>query len=503
MGIKRYYATHDTTITNAFKSGLSKQATGSNMGASDSMEIFHIYGQSQMTSSENSRVLVKFPTENITTDRAAGTVPASGNVSFYLRLFNAVHPFTVPSDYTLMVKAVSRDWQEGTGIDSDGYSDFGYCNWVCAHSSSTGGIVSWTSEGGDYQTTLQYSSSFVDGSEDLLVDITGMVEYWLAGTYTNYGVGVMLSSSHEVASGSLYTKKFFCRGSQYFFKRPIIEARWNSADKDDRSNFFYSSSLAEADDNMNTLYLYNYVRGQLKNLPHISESAGEAGGTGSVYVHLYSGSAANTVPDTNSLVLVTTSDQMSASTPATGGWVATGVYTASVCLTSTSPPVDKLFDVWHAGRVDDTQWHTGSIYPKLMEAVSYNPTPQHVTKITNLKAVYSRDETARFRLFVREKGWSPSIYSKATATIPNHSIDSGSYKIYRIADDYEVIPHGTGSDLETQLSFDVSGNYFDLDMEIFEPGYGYAVQFAYYNGALDTYVEQPEIFKFRVEKHES
>ena len=84
MGIKRYYATHDTTITNAFKSGLSKQATGSNMGASDSMEIFHIYGQSQMTSSENSRVLVKFPTENITTDRAAGTMPASGNVSFYL-----------------------------------------------------------------------------------------------------------------------------------------------------------------------------------------------------------------------------------------------------------------------------------------------------------------------------------------------------------------------------------------------------------------------------------
>ena len=254
---------------------------------------------------------------------------------------------------------------------------------------------------------------------------------------------------------------------------------------------------------MNTLYLYNYVRGQLKNLPHISESAGEAGGTGSVYVNLYSGSAANTVPDTNSLLLVTTSDQMSASTPATGGWVATGIYTASVCLTSTSPPVDKLFDVWHTGRVDDTQWHTGSIYPKLMEAVSYNPTPQHVTKITNLKAVYSRDETARFRLFIREKGWSPSIYSKATATIPNHSIDSGSYKIYRIADDYEVIPHGTGSDLETQLSFDVSGNYFDLDMEIFEPGYGYAVQFAYYNGALDTYVEQPEIFKFRVEKHES
>jgi hypothetical protein len=35
MGIKRYYANADTTITNAFKSGLSKNATGSNMGQSD------------------------------------------------------------------------------------------------------------------------------------------------------------------------------------------------------------------------------------------------------------------------------------------------------------------------------------------------------------------------------------------------------------------------------------------------------------------------------------
>ena len=57
--------------------------------------------------------------------------------------------------------------------------------------------------------------------------------------------------------------------------------------------------------------------------------------------------------------------------------------------------------------------------------------------------------------------------------------------------------------METQLSFDVSGNYFDLDVELLEPGYAYAIKFAYYNGTLSSYVEQPEVFKFRVEKHES
>ena len=45
--------------------------------------------------------------------------------------------------------------------------------------------------------------------------------------------------------------------------------------------------------------------------------------------------------------------------------------------------------------------------------------------------------------------------------------------------------------------------YFDLDVELLEPGYAYAIKFAYYNGALSSYVEQPEVFKFRVEKHES
>ena len=99
---------------------------------------------------------------------------------------------------------------------------------------------------------------------------------------SNYGVGIRLTGSQEAyysrdsrggilqnltgATQSYYTKKFFARGSEFFFKKPVIEARWNSARKDDRGNFYYSSSLAPALENLNTIYLYNYVRGQLKNM---------------------------------------------------------------------------------------------------------------------------------------------------------------------------------------------------------------------------------------------
>ena len=58
--IKRFYATKDNTITNAFQENLTTRATGSNMGASDILEVFSIYGQASSTSSELARTLIEF-----------------------------------------------------------------------------------------------------------------------------------------------------------------------------------------------------------------------------------------------------------------------------------------------------------------------------------------------------------------------------------------------------------------------------------------------------------
>ena len=40
MTIKRYFAEADNTITNAFQQNLTLRGTGSNMGASDILEVF-------------------------------------------------------------------------------------------------------------------------------------------------------------------------------------------------------------------------------------------------------------------------------------------------------------------------------------------------------------------------------------------------------------------------------------------------------------------------------
>ena len=43
--IRRYFATKDNTITNAFEENLTTRGTGSNMGASDILETFSIHAQ--------------------------------------------------------------------------------------------------------------------------------------------------------------------------------------------------------------------------------------------------------------------------------------------------------------------------------------------------------------------------------------------------------------------------------------------------------------------------
>ena len=148
----------------------------------------------------------------------------------------------------------------------EGYTDEGYASWLSASTAKK-----WDSAGGDYHSatytnlasnTLPSSSFYFEkGDEDLELDITNLVEEWIVGeAYSsawpgkrNHGIGIHLTgtqeaywagaSDHEVVqntvgtlTSSYYTKLFFGRGTEYFFKRPIIEARWDSATKDNRAN---------------------------------------------------------------------------------------------------------------------------------------------------------------------------------------------------------------------------------------------------------------------------
>ena len=573
MAIKRYIANADNTITNAFNSNLTTRGTGSNMGESDILEVFSLYGQasgSSGLSSELSRVLIKFPVADMSTDRTAGELPASGSVKWVLRMFNAPHGQTLPKKFTLNVYALAKDWEEGFGLDMESYSDLTNdgegSNWENASEN-----VQWSTPGGDFLVTgsgkydaKAYTYYFEKGTEDLELDISELVEEWIdGGSVSNYGLAVFLSGTQEAffsgsgltvqggdfgtgkpeipidhkedigqtpvytatpaVSGnvlfnitgsfeSFYTKKFFARGSEFFYKRPCIEARWDDTVKDDRGQFYYSSSMAPEEENLNTLNFYNVVRGRLMNIPDVNN----------VFVTLFSGSdlgadsteISGGMTDTppSKLILSAPGEEQNICAgldTGTGSAISTGVYTCTICLTSSyaENPLTVIHDVWHSADLKaagNVTYFTGTIRPIVLQPYSYDPTNTYVTNITNLRSSYSIQEKARFRMFIRPRNWQPNIFNKATQFITNTIVNSGSYRVVRTIDDLDVIEYGTGS-IETSLrhthlSYDSEGNYFDLDMELLEPGYSYQIKFTYYNDSIGSWIEQPQTFKFRVEK---
>lgn len=661
MSIKKYFAIADNTITNAFEENLSTRGTGSNMGQSDILEVFSIYAQQSTGSSELARSLIQFNIPSIASDRTAGTIPASGSVSFYLKLYNAEHSLTLPRNYHLEVNSISVNWEEGNGLDMDNYTDLTYdftgSNWINAQGSPsaatlvdaidvagvaqndkftmtvpasaggdgvtytflfdsgtdveaneeentfgisltsvtdeadtaavlikaingtadnkykygaanlgagsaltagtigltakagssntkvtltmdtsgsagnvasvlaaetnfgsdkvleaafTGGRGPWSTQGGDYHTdtSSSFKQHFEIGDENLEIDVTTLVEQWLnsggnvLGSKTNYGVLVRLSGSQEATSSlspagggatkSYYTKKFFGRGTEFFFEKPSIEARWDSSRRDNRGTFYFSSSIAPASENLNTLFLYNYVRGRLRDI----------GGTQSPnqlpVLNLYY--ASGSVPEASAQYFRNSSNE--AVNFLSSSRVSEGVYKVQFSVTSSvvTSVYPYLVDVW---TYSGSQIQTGSAFtPTDFGMENYDVSNTHVLTMPKLLKKYSNKETERFRLFVRDKGWSPNVYTKAVSTIDSKIIESASFQIMRTVDQKVVIPYGTGSDNYSMLSYDVSGNYFDFDMSLLESGYTYAFKYSFYDDAVGGYREQPYLFKFKVENDE-
>jgi len=619
MSILRYTASLDNTITNAFEENLTTRGTGSNMGASDVLETFSIYGQASSTSSELSRILIKFPTAQMIADRASGILPASGSVTWKLKLYNAPHYNSAPRSYTLQVSAVNGSWQEGTGLDMESYSDLTNdgtgSNWINANSNYTkatatitaatpgslngsatftltnvagttttykingggaygtqaggdagdtidmfiggagtvahiaeavrkvinattsgdmtatddgtdvtvtqgtaglagnttsvdngsglvsvgnftGGDGKWTTAGGDFYTdaSSSFTQTFDAGLENLDIDVTTLLEQWInstgnqavLGSKDNHGFGIKLSDANEAEAKSYYTKKFFGRGTDFFFKRPVLEAQFEDAKRDDRDNFTIKSSLLTTADNLNTLFFYNKHRGRLVDIAGDSDKR--------PFIRFYHSSGSIPEGPAKGFLDITSS----VVTSLTASRESTGIYKTQVMITSSivSDNYPYLMDVWSYGTEEVL---TGSvIIPKTFKPETYEDSTDFVLSMTNLKTEYGPKDHPKLRLYAREKNWSPNIYTTAKNKPENKLIISGSYRVIRVVDSLTVVDYGTGSVKYTELSYDQNGNYFEFNMDMLEPGFQYGFKFSVYDDYTKSYLEQPYLFKFRI-----
>ena len=467
MSVKKFYATADTTITNAYKENMKLRGTDANMGLSDSLETFFIFGQTADPQAlladklEEARILLKFDTDAIVSHY--GSFPSS--VKFVLKLTNAEHPFTLARNYDLKVYHLANSFLEGNGLDMESYRDEGPASWTNRAVSTP-----WTVPGGLEAGVVEIGTQRFDtGEENLEVDITEYIEDIFDGTIPSDN-GLIVTMDGALTDGSqeqnFYTKKFFSRSSEFFFKRPVIEARDSRTNSDDRGKFYKASPFVAS--NEQNIYLYNSIGGERVNL------------VGTVSLELFEDEALTTIITEG----VVTNEEA-------------GVYKAVVTVPDTVTAT-TIYEKWTS---DENVVKTGPISLLTRQATTDDGITEYVTNITNLKTSYTRQETAKFRIYTRQKDWNPTIYTVASKEIENLIVEKIYYKIVRLVDEETVLDYGIGTqdsnNEHTLVSYDALGSYFDFDMSLLEKGYMYGIKLLFsVNGELR---EQEEIFKFRVD----
>jgi hypothetical protein len=159
------------------------------------------------------------------------------------------------TSFDLVLFELNEQWDEGVGYDYEfiEYIDeFGNklydqrpSNWF---NKTT--LSGWTSPG-VYTTgsTIIATSHFVNGNENIDIDITNYVNGIILSGNTNYGLGIKFDQPYESVN-NLETEQsvsFFSKYTQTFFE-PFVESVFDDGIEDNRQNF-----IAER---TNNLYLY-------------------------------------------------------------------------------------------------------------------------------------------------------------------------------------------------------------------------------------------------------
>lgn len=406
------HADKDTVIYDVSIDGTSN--TGSNVGQSEILEIFHL--SESVSTLGNSRILIRFNITPLSESIADGDVPTA-SVEYRLRLKNANHAETVPYSYDLEVYPLSRSWDEGRGLSmfDENLKDKGYANWTNATSQ-----VQWSITGSDYisASALTASQHFDFGTEDVDIDISNIVYAWLTGGYANYGLMLKYQDFYETGSSDYYNKKFFSRHALVPERVPRIEALWENSMQDDRSEFPYEFT--------GTLGYYRFIGGA----PHrIQES---------LFVDILNSSS--TVVQT-----------LTAST------VEDGIYEASGVFISPTSSTQIYRDIWFTAT---DQLFTGTFQPVYVTGSKTLNFDSISMNIPNLKEVYGTDEEVIVRVFAKRKDYKPAVVKKGSVT-PDPLLLKNAYFQIENAETKEVLVcFSTGSTKYSKLSYDFEGNYF-------------------------------------------
>jgi len=210
-----------------------------NTGLDEILEISTF--ESINSTDEVSRVLIKFPTNQISESLAKATGKA---FDVYLKLYLA-NASSIPLNYMLFAHPIATDWNKGTGrlgnspITTDGagwqYKDQNSGSaWFSGSftSGTTGSYASGSNVGGGlWYTSSNYQStqSFTNlTSKDIELKVTNAVSASYTNVISNHGFILKHSSSLEFTTQSKFETKYFSDNTHTIYP-PCLEVRWDDS----------------------------------------------------------------------------------------------------------------------------------------------------------------------------------------------------------------------------------------------------------------------------------
>lgn len=460
-------ASADTYITNKIVDGL--RVEDANVGRAGTLDLFKLYDETISGSSgghtELSRILIKFDLSRILSLASSSIDVNSNTFKASIRLRDVQTNLPVPSNFTVSVFPLARNFDEGSGRDVSAFVDVGACNYT---SSSAG--TSWAVSGAyhsgaigdsglDYYASgnlqdglglrsLESKQFFETGNEELFVDVTDVLSATINNAIPNYGFLLAFTSSQESDQTTRFVKRFASRHVTQEALRPRLEVSYNNSIFDAHASAYFDSS--------GSLYLRNFAGSSLSNV--LSSSIAVTGSSCMVIV-LSTGSYTQ---------VVTASQQIVGSNFVTGSYV--GSFYISAQETSVVSGTVKLSDHIDASGslVFSEKWQSLDrsvtflstfLTCSIPSRSALNAVQRRLNVRTlNCMSKYSQNLSYRMRAFAYDADYEPSA-SKVPK--PTRSQMPESYFRVRDLDGSVYVPfeRTLGG---TRLSTDSEGMFFDM-----------------------------------------
>ncbi len=505
-----YSASADNYITNKIIS-TTLSASDANVGKASTLDLFKIYDETTFTGftgsysapTEISRLLLKFDLTEVSA--SIRKYAELDGFKAFLSLKDINGSQIAPNKFNVAVYPLSKSWDEGRGSDIYSFNDLDQSNWMTA-SYSNGGYDLWHSGGASSLGSLNSddidiigsgsiagssinfvgTQYFLNGHEDLHVDVTTAVSATLGGFMQDHGFLVAFSGSEETDTKTRFVKRFASRHARNEYLRPSLVIKIDDSVIDQRSNMFFNTS--------GSLFLENKVRGLRSNI--ISGSTqGEVPLTGanSLYLIVHTGSFAITA---------------SAGEHAPAEKHITGLYSASLAVdrfssTAVSPGVSlythaaasgslKMYERW-MDRNQAYTYFTGSFKMSLPRKSTSDNRPIYKFAAKNLKNKYKHNEIHRIDLHVRDNN---KIYKAVRRNFgtPSLQFEQAYYRIKDLRTGNIIIPF-TKQNNATRISVDSDGMYFRFSTKNWPKGRSYTIDILVVEGNDENTYETGVTFK--------